>query len=292
MKANVFSILMLLLLTPISVKATYINPSLAIGDDWVYGSDNPGNGEYWNLQIVNSHTDFTDADEICILAKVENIDDNHRWKIDVVDIMLGGAIIQSNESAWHDVGAGWGYSTIYPKFILPIGNYRAEAYLDTGNGYVLIASLDFVVSTGVLFHQSYLAVGESWQHGGGGDNSSPEYWDLQIMNPHQYFLVGQSVVALAKVQDVHQRHAWRVDLYCQDVLRESVKSAWHDVGTGWTYSSIYPIFKNLPVEEYEIRAYILFDSGEFSVGRVKFAVVTELPKSPTDFLPAIYKLLL
>lgn len=110
-----------------------------ICEDWDYGSS-----DYWDLQPVNPKAEFAAGDPVCCLAQVENVINDHRWKI---EFFRNGGLIWTDESPWQDVGAGWDYSSVHPILQnTDPGDYKVKVWFDSGSGYDLKTSKSFHVN--------------------------------------------------------------------------------------------------------------------------------------------------
>lgn len=292
MKSSLVCLFLLaILFSGIKPSLAYQDFEMKVGDTWAYGSADPNDSNYWNLQIVGEKYVFEAFSDVCVLSKVYDIFDKHRWR---TKIYRGEIEVLSDESIWHDASAGWNFSTIYPtlKRAYP-GKYKAVTWLDTGSGFVLMGERQFEV-LGESFYPQPTQIGTGWGFGA-TKNTDPAYWDLQIVNPANLFLKGTKICALGKAKDVTVKHRWiTVFKFVGRPDYVFAPEEWLEAEVGWGYSTTYPVLDpSHYVGPIEIKTYFeAFGKAPYLVDTIKVEIVEKMPEPEKDNLAPIYHLLL
>ena len=227
---------------------TYQNTRLSNGG-WEYGSG----AEYWNLRPIRERSSFTSGENIYAIALIRNIQTRHQWKS---EIYKNGSLIWSQETPWRHPGGTWAYGAYYPSYSYAnAGNYEWRIYINTGNGWQLLDTKPFTVSSqGGDYTYTGATVAENWTYGTGSD-----FWNIQPVNPRTSFSRGANVFVVAQARNVKVDHRWRVETYRNGSLLWSHTTDWNRVGKSWKYSNFYPANYNSTNGDYQFKIY--WDSG-------------------------------
>ncbi len=252
-----------------SPPTDYTYSTSYICDSWQYGIGD----EYWNLQPINVRTEFAFGDTAQFLVKLENVYTNHRFRM---KLYHNGLLLceQTNTWLYPDSSQGWGYSSFTPyQENLVHGNYQAVFYLDIENGFFVLDSKQFNVSG-----SDYIYIGttvcEDWEYGS-LDYNSPNYWNLQAINPKTEFNVGETVQLLTQLKDVFIDHEWKMELWKYDISQWYCLSGWMDVDNinGWGYSNFTPYLENASAGDYEFKLYLNTGNGFILKDTKPFTVI-------------------
>lgn len=158
------------------------------------------------------------------------------------------------------------YRNVDISTVTEAGQWHVDVYIDD----VLTASEYFTVTIPppppqFMFNGSILS--ETWTYG------SPDYWDLQAVNPRNEFSVGDSVCALSKLQEVKIDHRWKTEFFINNSLVWTDESPWQYVGDGWDYSSATPILTNVQAGSGEVKVWLDTGSGYELLDQKYFTVV-------------------
>jgi hypothetical protein len=231
------------------------------------GFEHGEGSEYWNLKPVGPGNVFEPGEKVYFMVQVKNIYLDHGLK---GELYRNGVKVMDHNTEWLRVGNGWEYGNFFPFYenIAP-GDYVFKAYMELGEGFFEIASIQFAVSGQVqdyVYSHTYTAA--SYAHGTGDD-----HWNLKPVNQNKVFKAGDTVYALAQVRDIFTDHRWKVELY------QSGNFLWEDV-TGistvngsWKYGNFYPFYHNAQPGEYAWKIYIDTGSGFKLLDTVYFDVV-------------------
>ncbi len=210
---------------------------------------------YDDLRPVNIKPVFDKDETVTVMAQVENIIYNHRWKIEVYP---NGSNISSGSktSAWQTVATTQRYANIFAGFSLSAESYIAKIWLDTGDGYALFAVKNFTVEDNSSFNSPTLFACANWAYGSTNPNSR-DYWDLQAVGAADEFALGSKVVALAKAKDIKVGHRWMIKFYVGNELYYPYVSEWNSVvNATWAYTSVRPYITVEQVGNWRIEAWL------------------------------------
>ena len=168
--------------------------------------------------------------------------DNYRLKI---IFYKNGLVADEAEFDWNYVITGYHtYGTLpFSTSSLFVGEYSVEVWvkeIDDSHDYSLFGEID-IINNGLPYYNPITYVCEDWEHPT-ADNTAPNYWDLQPVNPKIYFKPGDMVCVLPKANSITQNHQWILDMSINKSHWFSNDPVWHDVGVGWTYTSDQPCF--------------------------------------------------
>ncbi|RLC37785.1 hypothetical protein DRH27_03510 [Candidatus Falkowbacteria bacterium] len=117
----------------------YIFDHATVASGWEFGTG----ADYWNLQPVDPRTQFSQGEDVYLLAQVRNIYVDHKWKI---ELYREGQYQWKYETPLNNVGSGWSFGNFYPYYQnAQLGNYEFKVYIDTGSGYELLSENPFTV---------------------------------------------------------------------------------------------------------------------------------------------------
>jgi hypothetical protein len=245
-----------------------------LAESWEYGSTNPYDSEYWNLQAVNPKTEFLSGESLCVLSKVKNMTSRHRWK---TEFYRNDVLVWTDESPWLYVGSGWDYANSMPTlFNLQAGHGRVNVWLDTGSGYRLKTDTYYNVISDQTENE-YLGASlcDSWIHGG-GNPAQEKYWNLQCVNPRIFFEEGQRAYLLTQVGNISIEHEWKFEVYHNGVFLWDYSSGLQNTnGDHWSYSNFAPYIDNVRPGNYKLKVFFktkqgfnLLDTKIFNVAAV------------------------
>jgi hypothetical protein len=234
--------------------------------DFIHGEGD----EYWNLEPINHKEIYSPGDRIYLMTQLRDIYKDHRYK---VELFRSSIMLWDYEGDWLDVGSGWAYSNFYPYLDnAQPGNYEFKAYIDTGEGYELLADAPFVVE-GTLedYIYDHTIIASGWDYGEG-----ESYWDLVSVDPKTEFNPGDTIYALSQVRNIYVSHQWKVKLFRSDTMLWDYETPFYPVGSGWTFGNFYPYYENAQPGNYEFKIYINVGSGYELLDTKAFSVLGEL----------------
>jgi hypothetical protein len=243
-------------------QLTYLFHHAVTATNWQHGSGS----EYWNLQPINQKIEFESGEKIYLMVQTRNVYVDHSYKVE---------LFKDNTKLWEystptlNVNEGWAFSNFYPYYenARP-GSYTYKTYINTGNGWQLLATVPFTVKgipVPYVYDHTYIAPG--WQYGSGND-----YWNLQPVDAKTTFTPGSKVYALAQVRNIYINHQWKAELYRNGNLSWTNTSDWLDVGNGWTFGNYYPYYENAQPGNYEFKIYLNTGSGFILLDKKPFTV--------------------
>ena len=280
-KKMMFIALIVGLLSPNFIWA-YENSQVTTCEEVVYGDEVlDANGfpmyDHWDRQCLNLKTVFEKGDNIAILAKAEAMADNYKWK---VLLYKDGILAEEIESEWNYVDGGiHEYATIPVNFDnLFVGFYNVEVWLkqkDDSQAYQVFGTT-YIAHKGAPYYNPSTTVCESWEHPT-TDITAPNYWDLQAVNPGNYFSPGNTVCILPKAEDISQNHQWRLAMYRDGEHWFTITPVLNDVGTGWSYTSSQPCFPVYYEGNYKAIVILDVDEGDDYISENSFIVGNNPP---------------
>jgi hypothetical protein len=241
----------------------------SIAESWKAGVS-----EYWHLSPVNEKKEFYLGEKIQFFAQSGYINVAHTW---TVKIYNGEDMYKEVSLDYNPGDYGWHYSNFNPWYSdLPAGDYRAEYYLNSGNGDEHINSKEFTVLNEVpsnvnpyTFHHATTAT--SWAYG-----SDNEYWDIKPVGKKTEFNVGEDVNLMIQTRNIYFDHRYKVELYKEGSKQWEYSSDWLEVAEKWEYSNFYPSYTNTQPGNYKFKVYIDTGVGFFNIANTDFRVVGDL----------------
>ena len=252
---NLAVILFIALLSAVSLPVLalpdFSNVKTGVGEDWIYGAD-----EHWHLSLVCEKSEFTVGEKVQFFAQVGPIYEPHQWRLR----LYNGTILQdelTNPLFTPDETFGWNYSNFTPyDYNLPIGEYRAEYWLDAGEGFELLGEASFNINYPENdYNFNHATTSLTFEYGVGGD-----YWNLKPINHKEIYAPGDRIYLMVQVGNIYRDHRYKVELFRSDNKLWEYEGEWLDVGAGWLYSNFYPYYDNARPGDYEFRVYI--DTGD------------------------------
>ncbi len=238
-----------------------------IAESWEHGSLDTNSSNYWNLQAVNSKTEFLAGESVCVLSKI----DNHRWRN---EFYREGQLIWVDESPWLDVGSGWSYANSMPIFYnLQVGLGEVKVWLDTGMGYSLMSEIYYNVTSDKIVNE-YLGANlcESWMHGP-AEEGTPEYWNLQCIKPSLIFNEGERVYLLAQIANISDAHEWKLEVYHDNLFEWDYNPGLQNTDNNlWAYSNFSPYINNVKTGSYDLKIFFKTDNDFALVDSKQFTV--------------------
>jgi hypothetical protein len=245
-----------------------------IAESWVHGSTNTNSSEYWNLQPVNVRNEFMSGESLCVLSKIADIKNNHRWK---TEFFRNGQLIWIDESPWLNVGSGWDYTNAMPVLSnLQTGLGMVRVSIDQGNGYVLKSELYYNVTSSQIENE-YLGAKtcNAWEQGLGAIGTV-EYWNLRCIDEKNIFNEGERAYILAKVGNISVEHTWLIKVFYNNIYEWEYSSGIQNLNKDhWTYSNFAPYVNNLRPGAYRLELYFK-TSGAYNLVDTKNLTVNTL----------------
>ena len=240
------------------------NITTSVAETWAHGTY-----DYWDLIPVNEKSEFNFGEKIQFFAQSDGILVDHTWTL---KIYHEDVFNRETSSTYYPPENGWNYSNFVPFYDnLPVGSFRADFYLNSGNGDEFINSKNFSVigsgqeNTLYTFHHAVTAL--SWSHGLGD-----EYWNLSPIGINNTFPSGEDVSLMTQVRNIYVDHRYKVELRKDGDLMWDYSSEWLDVGDVWSYGNFYPTFYNARVGSFDFKVYIDVGNGFIELATVPFTV--------------------
>ena len=234
-----------------------------VAEGWNFGQD-----EYWHLVPVNEKSVFDAGEKVQFFAQVGPIYTDHQWRL---KLYLNNDLYReiTNDPSIVDPYFGWNYSNFVPFLtLLPIGDYRAEYYLDIGQGFEHLDNVSFtVVVPDPPFRLDHAVTAAGWAYGEGQD-----YWNLWPVDPKDEFTAGDKVYLLVQTRNIYLDHRYKVELYRGDTFLWDYTTGLLEIDGGWVYSNFYPFYENARPGSYEFKTYIDTGDGFKPLAAVPFTV--------------------
>lgn len=265
-----FIFLVLFAFVPFGTDAAlnFANEKTAVAEGWVSGQD-----EFWHLIPEGEKNVFEAGEKVQFFAQVGPISVNHRWRL---RLYIGDELYKeiTNDLFEVDPDYGWNYSNFIPYMTsLPLGGYRAEYYLDIGQGFEMLSSNEFsVVVPQKTYVFDHAVTASGWAHGDG-----QEYWNLQPIEAKNHFTAGEKVYLMTQLRNVYLNHRYKVELFRSGTFLWNYTTDLMDVGSGWTYGNFYPYYENARPGEYEFKVYLDAGDGFNLLSNVPFTVTGIVP---------------
>lgn len=266
----------------VNIKPEIISQVSVLAESWIHGSSDPLSKDYWNLVPVNPRSVFQAGESVCVLSRMPDMKNDHRWK---TVFYLDNQIVWTDESPWLRVGTGWDYTNAMPiLYNLKAGSGMARVYLDVGQGYELKSELFFQVNE-TQDQNLYLGsqVCSTWSYG----NSEPgtiEYWNWQCVEARNLFNEGERAYLLSQVTNISETHEWLIKVYKDGVFQWQYSSGLQNAEKQlWAYSNFAPYVDNLRPGSYRLEAYFR-TTGDFSLLGSQEISVNAAPVQPFPFL--------
>jgi hypothetical protein len=269
-KYNIGLVILLVIILPFKAKtATNLtNLHFAVSQGWEYGSDDP-----WHLQPLGSASVFNQGDNIQFFAQAGPIYVSHRWRL-----------VLKREGTWYrelvgdrlnpDTVRGWNYSNYTPTMSdLPAGKYQVEYFLDSGDGYQSLSTINFQVnySGTPTNYQSYrldhAVTAAGWEYGTGA-----QYLNYRPLDQRTSFRNGETVYLLAQIRNINVNHRYKAELYRSGTKQWENATDWISVGSGMPYSNYVTSLPYAAEGSYEFRVFADFGYGFQRLATVPFTV--------------------
>jgi hypothetical protein len=244
---------------------------LAVGTGWAYGSD-----QRWHLVPTGEKYDFSRDENVQFFAQVGPIQTAHQWRLTLY--RGNDKYREITESRYYpNPNEGWNFSNFTPEATqLPTGDYRADFYLENGNGFENLGSVSFRVTDSQatynfanLYTFDHAVTASDWQYGYG---SGAEHYNIRPVNQRASFNQGETVYLLTQTRNVSSSHRYQAELYRDDTKLWTQTGDWNYVGSGWPYSNYITYNSMSQYGSYRFRVYIDFGSGWNLLASVPFTV--------------------
>jgi len=269
-KLNISLLILSFLIIPFKAKTTTNLTDLhfAVSQGWEYGTDDP-----WHLRPIGSSQVFNQGDKVQFFAQAGPVYTTHQWRL----------VLKREGSRYRelvgdrlnpDTMRGWNYSNYTPTISdLPAGKYQVEYYLDSGDGYQSLSTINFQInySGTPSGYQSYrldrAVTATGWKYGSGA-----EYLNYRPIGQRSIFSKGETVYLLAQIRNISTNHRYTAELYKSGIKQWENSTDWINVGGGMPYSNYVT---NLPYAQegsYEFRVFADFGFGFQQLATVPFSV--------------------
>jgi len=175
---------------------------------------------------------------------------------------------------WNNTGSsGWGSSYFWPAMEnAQPGNWTFRFWVDTGAGFKLMDTQYFAVLPSNNPSYEYTA-GFVTCRGpvSGGANTN---WVYTCQNPASSFSIGDSLIALIRIDDITENFRWKTEVYANGTYMWSDTTGWNDVGQwGWDKAYHWPTVSNVWISGlWEYRIFVDAGSGFQQIDTATFYV--------------------
>jgi hypothetical protein len=269
-KLNISLLILSFLVIPFQAKtaARLTDLHFAVSQGWEYGSDDP-----WHLRPLGSSQVFNQGDNIQFFAQAGPVYTAHRWRL---VLKLNGSWFRElvGDLLNPDTVRGWNYSNYTPSVSdLPAGKYQVEYFLDTGEGYQSLSTINFQVnySGTPANYQSYrldhAVTATGWEYGSGS-----QYSNYRPIGQKTSFSKGETVYLLAQIRNININHRYKAELYKSGNKQWENSTDWITAGGTMPFSNYVTSLPYAQEGSYEFRIFADFGYGFQQLSTVPFSV--------------------
>jgi len=217
---------------------------------------------------------FTVNEHVHGIFKIEKIMKRHRFQY-VISYKQNGSWIEKSrgQTAYNEVSPAspWEWAYFFPEIsnMNIAGDWRVEAYLDIGQGFLSIDKVYFKVNPPAKYYYSGNA------YVGTGPMNYFTNWNYYAVAKRTSFRKGDTAYAVAKIINVTQTHRFHVDFY-RNGLKQGTgwDTAWNTVNGKWDKAYFFPSWYNLPSGNCQMKLYVDFGEGREFLDTLSFSVST------------------
>ena len=249
-------------------------------DDNAYTGYSPvigGEDTDWIYTLNSRASQFNVGEDAYGLFYISDVKVDHRFKTITYH---NGKYLYEYIGDWNRVSpGGWNYAHAWVRVEnVDPGNWQIKLYVDDGDGFKQIDTLEFSVVGETVILPDYTYDGNGYTGYGpvfGGEHTS---WVYNLNQQTSIFNSGDEVYALLYISDIRKNFRLRTVTYCNGVQQYDYIDGWNDVGSGWNRAYHWPSWSNIWAGNWEFHIYVDTGRGFQRIKILQFYVAN-------DFVP-------
>lgn len=246
-----------------------------------YGPVVGGSATNWEYSASPQSDTFNLGETAYAVMKVENVKARHRYR--ATAFHNNGSWVQqwTFDTAYNEASptSPWEKSFFFPGMVNlnKIGQWRLDAFIDVGSGFVPLDSFTIMVNQLADFvydGNGYLCTGPMRDRGN---------WNYSGTKQKTSFVKGDTAYAVVRIDNITANHYFHVEAYNNGVKKWEWNSDWNIVAGTWDKAYFFPEWYNLPAGTCQLRLYVNFGQGNVWIDSKSFNVSTSSTPYYTNY---------